>query len=165
MKPPDKEDDWQAKATATAVAAARKIANNCAGLPAMTPVGRLSDVQWSWIITAAIFGWIQTRVEQAIAEGLGQEQTVRDGGFSPSPADVAVVRSILPELAKQAEVDWLLPLASWPKDTMVNFLLLARDLMNRAEVARDHGSGTKILRKPVDWKEGDPVPFVPGDSS
>ena len=72
-----------------------------------------------------IFGWIETRVQQAIAEGLDQEQTVRLTGLSPSPCDVAVVRSILPALADQAGIDWSLPLTAWSKDTMVGFLLLA----------------------------------------
>src|SRR5262249_22164077 len=99
-----KEDAWQAKATEAAIAATRKIANNCTGLPPMTPVGRLSDLQWGWLVTAAIFGWIQTRCEQAIEEGLDQEQAVRLTGLSPSPCDVAVVRSILPTLAGQAAI-------------------------------------------------------------
>ena len=43
----------------------------------MTPVGRLTDLQWGWLVTAAIFGWIQTRCQQAIEEGLDQEQAVR----------------------------------------------------------------------------------------
>jgi hypothetical protein len=157
-----KEDEWQAKATDAAIASARKIALNSTGLPPMTPVGRLSDLQWGWIVTAAIFGWIQTRVEQAIAEGLDQEQAVRLTGLSPSPCDVAVVRSILPELADKAAIDWSRPLETWPKDTMVNFLLLAWRLINAAEIARDQGPG-KILRKSelALAEQNNPVPFVP----
>jgi len=141
-----KENEWQHKATAAAIAAARKIALNCTGLPPMTPVGRLSDLQWGWIITAGIFGWIQTRCEQAVEEGLDQEQSVRLTGPNPSPCDVVVVRSILPTLADQAAVDWSQPLEAWSKDTMVNFLLLAWRLIGAAEIARDQGAG-KILRK------------------
>ena len=153
----EKEDAWQRQATAAAIAGARKIAGG--STPLMnTPVGRLNDLQWGWIITAAIFGWIQTRVEQAIEEGLDQEQAVRVTGLSPSPCDVAVVRSILPVLADQAGIDWSLPLAAWPQNTMVNFLLLAWELISKAEVARDQGPG-KILRK-SDWdKTGDQIPF------
>ena len=72
-----KENAWQAKATDAAIAGARKIALNSSGLPPMTPVGRLTDLQWGWLVTAAIFGWIQTRCQQAIEEGLDQEQAVR----------------------------------------------------------------------------------------
>ena len=105
-----KEDEWQRNATAAAIAGARKIAAGCKGLGSSTPIGRLTDEQWGWIITAAIFGWIETRVEQAIAESLDQEQTVRLIELSPSPCDVAVVRSILPTLADTAAIDWTQPL-------------------------------------------------------
>jgi hypothetical protein len=106
-----KENEWLDKATAAAVAGARKIA--LGNGPLMnTPVGRLSDHQWGWIITAAIFGWVQIRVEQAIGEGFDQEQAVRLTGLTPSPCDVAVVSSILPTLADTAAIDWALPLSA-----------------------------------------------------
>jgi hypothetical protein len=179
-----KENDWQDKATMAAIAGARKIA--LGNGPLMnTPVGRLSDPQWGWIITAGIFGWIQTRVEQAIDEGLDQEQAVRQTGLSPSPCDVAVVASILPTLADKAVIDWTQPLQAWPKDTMTNFLFLAWQLIIKAESTRDHGPG-KILKpsagggleipeylrrtpesqKTWDDKKGDEIPFElqPGSS-
>jgi hypothetical protein len=100
-----KENEWLDKATAAAVAGARKIALN--SQPLMnTPVGRLSDHEWGMICTAVIFGWIEVRVQQAISEGRDQEQIVRLTGLSPSPCDVAVVRSILPALADKAGIDW-----------------------------------------------------------
>ena len=67
----EQEDAWQAEATADAVAGARSMAQSQAGL-ANTPAGKLSDSQWGWIISAAIFAWIKTRYRQAIAEGLAQ---------------------------------------------------------------------------------------------
>jgi len=156
-----KEDAWQAKATEAAIAGARKIALNSTGLPPMTPVGRLTDLQWGWLVTAAIFGWIQTRVEQAIEEGLDQEQAVRLTGLTPSPCDVAVVRSILPALGENAGIDWSQPVAEWSKDVMVSFLLLAWQLITKAEIARDQGPG-KIFRKSELLGEmNNPVPFVP----
>ena len=100
----ERENAWLDKATAAAVAGARKIASSSGPLM-NTPVGRLGDDQWGWIVAAVIFGWIEVRVEQAIAEGLDQEQTVRLTGLSPSPCDVAVVRSILPTLADTAAID------------------------------------------------------------
>ena len=154
-----KENEWLDKATAAAIAGARKIALNSSGLPMMTPVGRLNNSQWGWIITAAIFGWIETRVEQAIEEGLSQEQAVRLTGLSPSPCDVAVVRSILPTLAKTVGVDWSLPLSAWSKDVMTNFLLLAWQLMNRAEIASGQGQG--IIRKSKEAGDDREIPFDP----
>jgi hypothetical protein len=148
-----KEDAWQAKATDAAIAAARKIALNSTSLPPMTPVGRLSDHQWGWIVTAAIFGWTQTRCEQAIEEGLDQEEAVRLTGLTPSPCEVAAVRSILPTLADQAAIDWSQPLEAWSKDTMTSFLLLAWRLISAAEIA-------PILRKSDALQElNNPIPF------
>jgi hypothetical protein len=138
------EDDWQAKATAAAIAEARKIVEDNAALKT-TPAGRLSDLQWGWIIAAALFGWITRRCEQAIAEGIDHEDAVRMLELDPSPADVAAARSILPDLADQAKIDWEQPLKAWSKETMTDFVLLAWKLLNRAEVARDAGPG--IIQK------------------
>jgi hypothetical protein len=154
------DDDWLRKATDAAIAGARKIALGTGPLM-NTPVGRLTDTQWGWIVTAAIFGWVDTRVRQAIAEGLDQEQAVRSTGLSPSPCDTAVVGSILPTLADKAAIDWSLPLNSWSEGVMVNFLMLAWKLISEAETARDHGPG-KILKKgEFNPETGDPIPFVP----
>jgi hypothetical protein len=156
------EDAWQCKATESAIAEARKITEGSGLQLWNTPVGRLSDQQWGWLLTAAIFGWIRTRCEQAIAEGIDRKELVRVIGLSPSPGEVAVVRSILPALADQAAVDWSRPLAMWSKDEMVNFLLLVRQLIDRAEIAFDQAPH-KILRKSTksdfDDKAGDAIPF------
>jgi len=151
-----KEDAWQAKATAAAVAGARKIVSlNGGSFPATTLLGKLSDQQWGWVVTAAIFGWIETRCRQAIEEGLDQEAAVRLTGLNPSPCDVAAVTSILPALADKAGVDWDLPLKAWSKDEMTNFLLMATRLIDAAEVARDSG---KIVRQSQP-ELNDPIPF------
>jgi hypothetical protein len=140
-----RENDWLDKATARAIEGARKVA--LAFGPRMNaPVGRLNDHEWGLICAAAIFGWIEVRVQQAIAEGLDQEQAVRLTGLSPDPCDIAVVKSILRELADTAGVDWSLPLASWTPDIMTGFLMLAWKLIIQAEAARDHGPG-RILKK------------------
>jgi hypothetical protein len=47
------------------------------GVSPMTPVGKLNDCQIGWLVTAGIFGWIRTRCEQAIEEGLDPEQALR----------------------------------------------------------------------------------------
>jgi hypothetical protein len=149
------ENQWLDKATAAAVAGARKIAAS----RAQVHVGRLSDHEWSMIVSGGIFGWIEVRVQQAIAEGIDQERAVRLTDFSPDPCDVAVVASILPTLADKTEIDWSLSLSTWSKDQMTNFLMLAWQLMRDAEHARDHGPG-QILRK-AEFNEatGDPLPF------
>jgi hypothetical protein len=153
------ENEWQDKATAEAVASARKIA--LGNGPLMnTPVGRLKDSEWGWIITAALFGWVKIRVWQAIEEGKDQEQAVRDIGTTPSPGDIAVVHSILGELADTAGIDWNMPLNQWSQDVMTNFLMKTWRLLEQAQHARDNGPGG-ILQKPkeLDEKAGDQIPF------
>jgi hypothetical protein len=153
-----REDEWLRRATDAAIAGARKIALSSGPLM-NTPVGRLTDTEWGWLVIGAIFAWVEIRVQQAIGEGLDQEHMVRLTGLSPDPCDRAVIRSILPTLADQAGIDWSLPLASWSKDVMTNFLLLAWELITKSEIARDQGPG-KILRKSeYNEKEGDSIPF------
>jgi hypothetical protein len=151
-----REDEWQRRATSAAIAEARKVvASN--GPFMNTPVGRLSDLQWGWIIAGAIFSWITVRFEQAIAEGRNPEETVRL--IEPSPEETAMVRSILPMLADQAKIDWSKPLAAWSKDEMTSLVLLAWQLIHGSENVLDQAPH-KILRKPgMDWKNGDPIPF------
>jgi hypothetical protein len=140
------EDQWQREATQAAVAEARKMAQSPEAKISNMPVGRLSDQQWGWLLTAAVFGWISTRCRQAISEGLDQEELVRTIAREPSPGDVAVIHSILPVLADRVAIDWSKPMASWSKGEMTRFLLAAWQLANSAEVALDQGSGG-ILRK------------------
>jgi hypothetical protein len=151
-----KEDAWQAKATAAAVAGARRIvAVNGGSFPATALLSKLSDQQWGWIVTAALFGWIEARCQQAIAEGLDQEKAVRLTGLDPSPCDVAAITSILPTLADKAGIDWELSLRDWSKNDMTNFLLTATRLISAAASARDGG---EIIRK-SEADPSDPVPF------
>ena len=63
-----KENDWQDRATDAAIAGARKIALGSSPLM-NTPVGRLSD-QWGWIVTAAIFGWVELASRRRLRRGL-----------------------------------------------------------------------------------------------
>jgi hypothetical protein len=117
-------------------------------------VGRLTETQWGWIVTGAIFAWIRTRCEQAISEGFDQEDAVRMTGLSPSPCDAAVVTSILPQLTETAGVDWALPLQAWSKETMTSFLLLAWELITKAEAALGKG---KVLGCPsIGTRRGTP---------
>jgi hypothetical protein len=131
-----KEDAGQAAATAAAIAAARKMVLGNSSLM-VAHVGRLNDVEWDWIITAAILAWIQTRHEQGVA----------DEWLGPGPGDAAAIRSVLSELADTAGIDWSLPLQDWSTKTMVDFLLLVQRLTHKAKTKDD-------------WdREGDPIPF------
>ncbi len=62
------EDQWQRDATAAAIAAARRVIQADGPIPPGTPVGRLSDTEWGWIVAGVLFAWISKRAEQAAAE-------------------------------------------------------------------------------------------------
>lgn len=150
----EQEDAWQAEATADAVASARSMAQSQAGL-ANIPAGKLSDLQWGWIISAAIFAWIKTRYRQAIAEGLASEEHVTQ--MEPSPRDGAIVQSILPMLADQAKIDWSMPLAGWSKQEMAGFIEQAIQLIDRAKALLER-TPNPIVQK-SDRELDDVIPF------
>src|SRR5262245_43088128 len=107
------EDAWLRKATSDAIAVVRKVVN--AGvLPANAPVGRLSDVEWGWIVGSVIFGWISTRAAQATSNGLGGsgvEKLIQQTGLDPDPWLAGAVACVLPQLGT-ARVDWNASLAT-----------------------------------------------------
>jgi hypothetical protein len=126
------------RATAAAIAYARKVIDTDRVIPPGTPIGRLSDVEWGWIVAAVLFAWISTRAEQAAAEEIDTERCVRLTGLDPEPWEAGAVLAILPELADSCpNIDWSQPLTSWPRETMVEFLLKAMRLIRKATIARD----------------------------
>jgi hypothetical protein len=134
------EDEWQRRATATAIAAARGVIQMDGSIPPLTPIGRLSDTEWGWIVEAILFAWISARAEQAAAEDLDTERTIRMMALDPQPWDAGAVAAILPDLANACpDIDWSQPLAQWPRETMVEFLLKAMPLIRKAMIARDMG--------------------------
>jgi hypothetical protein len=143
-----RENDWQDRATGAAIAAARRLVRAENPIRTATPIGRLSEVEWGWIVTAIIFAWIATRAEQATADGLDSERAIRMTGYDPNPWDAGVVATILPQLADSPGIDWTKPTAEWPREEMVTFLTTALALVRKATIARDFGGGT-ISRKYV----------------
>ena len=132
-------DDWQRRATAAAIEAARGVIKLDGPIPPGTPIGRLSDTEWGWILAAMLFAWISKRAEQAAAEQLDTERTIRMTALDPEPWDAGAVAAILPELADacSGKVDWSKPLAEWPRETIIEFLLKAMPLIRKAMIARD----------------------------
>jgi hypothetical protein len=132
------EDQWQRDATAAAITGARGVVQMDGPIPPGTPIGRLSDVEWGWILAAMLFAWIGKRAEQATAEQLDTEQVVRLTTLDPQPWDAGAVAAILPELADACSgLDWSRPLTAWPKDDIIEFLLRAMPLIRKATIARD----------------------------
>ena len=141
------EDEWLRRATAAAIEAARGVITLGGPIPPATPVGRLNDTELGWVLAAMLFAWIRTRAEQAAAEQLDTEQTIRMTGLDPQPWDIGAIMAILPELADACPgIEWSQPLASWPREIMADFLLTAMRLIREAVIARDF-SGKGITRK------------------
>jgi hypothetical protein len=154
----EREDEWARRATDAAIAAARRVVlggNDVINMNA--PVGRLNDLEWGWIIAAAIFAWIRTRAEQATAEGLATERVIRTAMLDPNPWDAGVVAAILPQLADVPGIDWSKPLTGWSREQMIGFLTTALGLIRTAIRARDLGGGS-ITRKSGADELNDPVP-------
>ena len=150
------DDLWQRQATRAAIEGARKIIGDT--IPPGTPIGRLGDVEWGWIVCAILFAWISTRAEQAIAESTDTELTVRITGLDPDPWDAGAVASILPELGAVPGVNWASPLGQWSREAIIDFLLTAMRLIRAAEVARDF-SAKGITRKSTPDIAADEIPF------
>jgi hypothetical protein len=132
------EDQWQRDATAAAIAAARGVIRTDGSIPPGTPIGRLSDTEWGWIIAAVLFAWISKRAGQAAAEQLDTEQLIRMTALDPEPWDAGAVLAILPELADAcAGLDWSKPLTEWSRENITEFLLKAMPLIRKAKIARD----------------------------
>jgi hypothetical protein len=157
------EDAWLRMATTNAIAAARKTID--AGvLPPNTAVGRLSDVEWGWIVASVIFGWIATRAAQATSNGLnGQsvDKYIQQTGLEPDPWLAGAVACVLHELGR-TKVDWNASLGTLSQEEIVAFLTDAYVLINAAIRAREAGEhGVTKVSPPgehpvVPWD--DPIP-------
>jgi hypothetical protein len=157
------EDIWQRRATAAAIEAARKIVRDGV-IPPGTPIGRLGDVEWGWLIGGVLFGWVSTRAEQATAEGLDTEQTVRLTALDPQPWDIGAVVAILPELGEMPGVDWSVPISQWSRETISEFLLTAMRLIRTAMIGRDlskrgitRKSSAKVIARQANAAAGGPL--------
>jgi hypothetical protein len=132
------EDQWQRDATAAAIAGARGVVQMDGPIPPGTPIGRLSETEWGWIVAAILFAWIGKRAEQAAADQLDTERLIRMTALDPQPWDAGAVAAILPDLADAcSELDWSKPLAGWSREDITEFLLKAMPLIRRATIARD----------------------------
>ena len=132
------EDQWQRDATAAAIAGARGVVEMDGPIPPGTPIGRLSDTEWGWILAAMLFAWIGKRAEQAAAEQLDTEQVIRLTALDPQPWDAGAAVAILPELADAcSHLDWSQPIGKWPREAIIEFLLKAMPLIRKAMIARD----------------------------
>jgi hypothetical protein len=153
------EDAWQRRATAVAIEKARALVAGGALKP-LTPIGRLADHEWGWIVCNVLFGWIHVRAEQATSNGAGSDQYIRNTAIDPDPWLAGAVAAVLPELADVCkEVDWSLSLNDLTREEMTSFLVDAFTLISKAVVARDKGERIVTRRPPDNTAEGAQAEF------
>jgi hypothetical protein len=140
----DAEADWMAKATKSAIDAAREVISDH-GINGRAMVSSLSELEWGWIACAAIFAWIRSKAEQAVAEGIGYEQAIRFmPDYFPQPWDAGAVASILPTLSELKGIDWDKPVTEWSREQMIRFTWNAHYLIDGAIARREEGAEGKI---------------------
>jgi hypothetical protein len=138
------ENEWMAKATRSAIDAAREVIGEH-GVNGRAMISSLSELEWGWIACAAVFAWIRTKSEQAVAEGVGFDQAIRAmPNRMPQPWDAGTVTAILPALGELNGIDWDKPIGEWSKQQMVSFLWQSHVLVEQALLARDEGAECKI---------------------
>jgi hypothetical protein len=168
VSPSAVEAIWQRQATDAAITGAKSVVGS--PIPPGTPIGRLSDTEWGWIVAGILSGWISTRGRQATSESLDTEQAIRRIALDPDPWDAGVVEAILPALADALpDLDWSLPVTAWPKETMTSFLLTALRLVHRAREARDSSdrgitrkASTEVIARQANAAAGGPL-MTPGE--
>ena len=131
-------DEWLRRATASAAAKIKELVSSKELIRPTTPASQLSQAQLTWIASAAIWGWLVVRSEQATSEGIDPERAARVTNLGPDPWDLGAVKAILPELAKSCVgFDWSKPASQWSKDELAQFLLAGFDVVRRAYAARN----------------------------
>jgi hypothetical protein len=108
-------------------------------IPAGVPIGRLSDVEWGWIVGEALSGWICARAFQATRNGYDRELQLRTiAGWQPPPWDAGAIAVVLPALAA-IDIDWEKPLGRFTSDEIIKLLGAAYQLVDRAMAAQKLG--------------------------
>jgi hypothetical protein len=139
------DDDWQAEAAANAVAAARRVVSG-KEINGLARVSSLSEIELGWIGYAFLFGWIETKAKQAVAEGQGYDATIRTmHDRDPAPWESGAVASTLPAVGG-FDLPWAKPVSEWSQEQMIQLLWKGHRLTAAALVARDEGATDKLTR-------------------
>lgn len=140
------EDEWQLRATEAAIAAVRGVLSKD-GINQRAMIGSLGDVELGWLACAAIFAWIKTKAQQAVAEGEHYDQPIRSMSYRDmEPWEVGALEAALPGLADLQNVDWARPLGEWSKEDMARLMWRAHRLADAALAARDNGERGAIVK-------------------
>lgn len=139
------EADWDVKATQSAIDAAKAVVGD--GINARAAISSLSDIEWGWIAAAAIFAWIKTKSQQAVAEGTGYDEPIRTMKHRvPEPWEAGAIETTLPAIGN-LELPWDKPIGEWPKETIVSFGWHMHRLIGSALAARDEGAQCTITKR------------------
>lgn len=142
----DIDADWQARATSAAIQACKEVTGPGVINPRAT-ISSLSDVEWGWIASAAIFAWIATKSKHAVADGTDFEASVRAmHNQEPAPWDAGAIETILPTLG-QMTLPWSNAIGSWPKGQMIKFCHRIHQLADEALKSRDKGSIDRLTAR------------------
>jgi hypothetical protein len=141
----DFDAEWDAKATQSAIDAAREATET---INPRAAISSLSNVEWCWIAMGAVFAWIKTKSEHATAEGLRYDSAIVTfkPDYFPQPWDVGAVASILPALGNLKGIDWSKPIGEWSQNEIQRFAWNCYQMTNAALQARDVGSDGRISR-------------------
>jgi len=135
--------EWDAKASQAAVDGAREATES---INPRAAISSLSSTEWMWIAMGAVFGWIKTRSQHAIAESKSYDKTIREmPQYFPEPWDAGAVESILPKLGDLKGLPWEKPLGDWTKKEMVRFAWNVHYLIDGAIARREEGADGKIV--------------------
>lgn len=140
------EAEWMAKATQSAIDAMRDVISEH-GVNSRASVGSLSDLEMGWFACAAIFAWIKTKAEHAVAEGVGYDEKIMFmPDYFPEPWDAGAVASILPALADLKGIPWHKPIGEWSSKEVIRFTWNAYFLIERAIRHRSEGAEGKLTQ-------------------
>jgi hypothetical protein len=164
-------DRWTKQAFGAGLAAAKDLIGDRGPIRPGVPVGRLTESEWGWFVSAIVSAWVRTRSEQAASEGWNYERAAHATGLEPDPWLEGAVASILPKLAEtldHRDFDWTRPVGEWPKDAVVAFLATAFGLIQHALAARDAaenppgagGSNPDLVARELNAAAGNPLMTV-----
>jgi hypothetical protein len=131
-------DLWTKKAFAAGLAAAKDLIGAEGPIRPGVPVGRLTESEWGWFVSAIVSAWVRTRSEQAASEGWNYERAAHATQLEPDPWLEGAIASVLPKLAEACrDLDWSKPVGAWERSDVVALLIAAFNLILRALEARD----------------------------
>lgn len=151
----EQRDEWLRQATAEAIAQAKRMVGD-GGIPPNTPVYRLNEAEWGWIVSSAIFGWINVKAKEATQHGLDVDHEILQAPGNPAPWEAGCVEACLPRVA-DFDLPWGEPIGQWSRDQMVRLLWAAHGLIDDAMSRRDRGKDDDDIIRPL-INEGTKMP-------